>query len=285
MNTDLTAISHHLPSDRLSLDLSGPVVNRAAVKRALALTTEIEAKFFMPHAVADRVTADLPFVQIEQRYFPPEKVMPLLERFVINQPLTVNNQELYLPVEVVRRELADISIARIRSISEPGGETAYFIEFKGPKVGAEGSRISRPELSKPITAKHYKSLAERATAGIVCKRRYELHGSITVEKGSVPRKAQIDYLEAAGKRVQTVDRDLYTVDIELLDPAHLSVLRTGEHTFDFLSECIELDSHNDEIAKILTTRRLAKNGLSSEAMHAIKVLEKRARALAVTVQG
>ena len=285
MNTDLTATSQYLPSDGLSLDLSGPVVNRAAVERALALTTEIEAKFFMPQAVAQGLTADLPFLQIEQRYFPPEKVTPLLERFFINQPLTVNDQELYLPAEVVRRELANISIARIRSVSEPGGEPAYFIEFKGPKVGAEGSRISRPELSKPITSKHYNTLAERATAGTVRKRRYELHGSITVEKSSVPRKAQIDYLEAAGKNGQTVNGDLYTVDIELLDPAHLSALRAGEHTFDFLGECIELDSHNDEIAKILTTRRLARNGLSLEAMHAIKVLEKRARALAVTVQG
>ena len=265
-----------LAPNALPITLSGPSIDRAAIRDALALHTEIEAKFFMPHPVAKEVTKDLPFLLIEQRYFPRRLITPLVKEFIIKPHLKASEKGIDLPKELVWRELADISTARIRTISEPGGGSSHFIEFKGPKEGAEDCRISRLEIQRPITLKAYKALAERATAGSVRKRRYHVEGAIIIDGTSIPRVAQIDSLEAAGKDLREASKHFSTVDIELLDPGHIRSLRDGSHTFPFLHTCVELLSHSDEHAHMVTTRRLAKKGLSDDVLKAVQEIETQA---------
>ncbi|MEY4669798.1 MAG: hypothetical protein RL518_2497 [Pseudomonadota bacterium] len=197
---------------------------------------------------------------------------PLLERFLGHEQTTNTQLGLHLPRVLHQRELEELSIARIRKTREPGQDPKYFIEFKGAKEGDTLFRISRRELSKPISEELYKALKHEATAGTIQKRRYCVSGTITVDSRVIPVVAQVDCLEAAGKNLRKVKTDFDTVDIELHDATHIHALRSGEHSFDFLRYCIELSSADTEAVKPLSTRRIAKKGLCDEAIEAIKNL-------------
>ena len=268
-------ISPSSASGDFSLNVTGPTIDRAAAKEALGL--EIEAKFFMPRALAQRLTSGSPFVQIEQRYFPRELVRPLLEKFLMRNRTDLNYGDREIGGTIDHSVFANFSIARIRIIRQPKQKPTYFIEFKGAKEGDEGARISRREISHEISAKQYAALKDNATAGTLYKRRYAISGTIAVSGEVIPAIAQIDCLQAAGKNLQKVSPAFDTVDIELRDPSHVHALRAGEHSFTFLQKCIELSSCNETLAKHLTTRRLAKKGIHPEAVKAIKKLEAEAQ--------
>jgi len=260
MGLDFFDSSRHPFSRDVPLNLPGPQIDRSAAKQELNPEIEIEAKFFLPRTLAKKLTSSARFMQIEQRYFKRELIKSLLEEFIV-------------PNRSGPIDLSGLSIARIRRTREPGQEAKYFIEFKGEKGGSNTARISRREISEPITAKDYKALKERATAGILRKRRYSIPGTITIDGRSIAAVAQIDCLQAAGKKLHKVKTKFDTVDIELQDPAHIDALRSGHHSFSFLARSIELSANNGRLAKVLTTRRIAKNGLDPDAVKAIKKLE------------
>lgn len=275
MTPDSIHLSRHSAHRGDSLNVSGPAIDRPAVKKEL----EIEAKFFMPRALAQKLTSGLEFTQIEQSYFKRDQVRPLLEQFLIGRRSPSNHGEVALGGTTDRNELASLSIARIRRVRHPEQGPRYFIEFKGSKEGEEGARISRREVSREISAKQYEALKAEASAGTLRKRRYSISGTITVNGRTIPAEAQIDCLQAAGKELHKVSPTFDTVDIELLDPSHIHALREGHHSFEFLKNCIELSSHNKHLAKPLTTRRVAKWGLYREALKAIEQLEAQAHRL------
>ena len=273
MGYKFTDTSRHPANGDSSLNIVGPSIDRSAVKVQLTDGVEIEAKFFMPRALAHEITAALPFIQIEQRYFPRELIKPLLERFLYGPGARSTGNELRVIRDVREDEIADFSIARIRRLFRPGQEPDYVIEFKGAKEVAEGARISRREISQPISAKQYTALTEKATAGIVRKRRYSISGTMTIQGKAIPAEAQIDCVQAAGKKLSKINTSFDTVDIELRDPSHIHALRAGRHSFSFLASCIELSSADPKLSKPLATKRIAKKGLNPEALQAIKKLE------------
>lgn len=275
MGPDSINTSRRSSNGDLSLNVAGPTIDRSAFKQALPL--EIEAKFFMPRALAQKLTSGLPFVQIEQRYFPKELVRPLLEKFFMCNRTGSNHRDSGIGIAIHHADLADVTIARIRKITQLKQAPKYFIEFKGAKEGDEGARISRREISREISAKQYEALKEDATAGTVRKRRYAIDGTITVRGTDFPAVAQIDRLQAAGKNLQKVSATFDTVDIELRNPSHINALRSGDHSFPFLRGCVELSAHHEKLAKPLTTRRLAKKGIHPDAVNAIKQLEAEAQ--------
>jgi hypothetical protein len=273
MGHKVTDTSQHPAHGDTSLNFAGPSIDRSAVKAQLTDGVEIEAKFFMPRALAHEVTSALPFVHIEQRYFPRGLINPLLKGFAdVLGPRPAGN-ELRSARNARENELPDFSIARIRRTFRPGEQPHYFIEFKGAKEVTEGARISRREISHPISAKQYKALTETATAGIVRKRRYSISGTITIQGRPISAEAQIDCVQAAGKKLQKINTSFDTVDIELQDPSHIHALRAGRHSFPFLASCIELSSADKKLARPLATKRIAKRGLDPEALQAIKKLE------------
>lgn len=258
-------------SDDGDLNVSGPSIDRSSARKELTQGREIEAKFFMPRAMAQKLTSGLPFTQIEQHYFKRTLVKSLVEMFLSNKGDPSN------PTALPPNESGEFSIARIRSTREPGQDATYFIEFKGSKEGVAGFRISRREVSEPISFRQYKALREDATAGSLRKRRYAIAGTITVNGTQIPALAQIDSLQAAGKELHKTSTTFDTVDVELQDTSHIAELRAGHHSFEFLHCCIELSAHNEAFAKTLTTRRIAKKGLHTDAVKAIKRLEAEAQ--------
>lgn len=281
MGPDFIDSSQRSPAGDLSLNISGPSIDRGSTKADLTQGFEIEAKFFLPRALAKKITGAMPFTQIEQRYFKRNFVRPLLERFLGETNGSSTDRDLAINREIPLIERSDFSIARIRRTRYPGKQPTYFIEFKGAKTGDKGTRISRREISLPISAKHYKALKEEATAGTIRKRRYAVSGTITIAGVAIPAVAQIDSLQAAGKKLHKVTTKFDTIDIELGDPSHIHALRAGHHSFRFLSSCIELSSYNEKLGKPLTTRRIAKNGLQQDGLKAIKKLEEHADRLRV----
>lgn len=277
MGPDSLDFSQRLLASAPSLNVPGPSVDRAAAKAELTPGLEIEAKFFLPRAAAEVLTRALPFAQIEQRYFKRNLVRPLIERFLKETRRTSSDGGVSMRSDTADVDPANFSIARIRRTRFPKQQPTYCIEFKGAKEGDMGFRISRREVSLPISAKQYKALKEEATAGTLRKRRYSISGTITVNGESIPTVAQVDCLQAAGKKLRKVDTKFDTVDIELSDVAHIHALRRGHHSFHFLSSCVELSSRHETLGKPLTTRRLAKDGLHPEALKAIKQLEAEAQ--------
>jgi hypothetical protein len=273
MGPDSLDISQRSLAGDISLNVSGPRVDRATAKADLTQGLEIEAKFFLPRELARKVTRSIPFAQIEQRYFKRNLVRPLLERFLNEEKRNATDDRNSMRIGTPPGEREDFSIARIRRTRYPKQEPTYFIEFKGAKEGDSGFRISRRELSLPISSKQYKALKEEATAGTLRKRRYSISGTLTVNGETIPAVAQVDCLQAAGKKLHKVAGKFDTVDIELNDPRHIHALRAGHHSFAFLQKCVELSAHDEKLGKSLTTRRLAKNGLHSDALKAIKKLE------------
>ena len=168
----------------------------------------------------------------------------------------------------------EFSSARVRRICTPGELPDYYLEFKGSKEGFGDLRISRRELSLCISSAEYELLKGEATAGTLHKLRYAFPGTITVNGQMVSAVAQVDCLQAAGKKLHNLKDDFSTADIELLDLSHIHAVRAGQHSFTFLEHCIELSAFDKKLWKPLTTRRLAKKGLRDAAMKALKTLKK-----------
>jgi hypothetical protein len=272
MSLESPHTSKHSTTREPSLDIEGPGIDRNAEQNRLSEGREIEAKFFIPPHVARKLIRGCPFSQIEQHYFKERDVAPLLRALLQGEPISeasprpvVSQPEVFAPEE--------FSSARIRRTRLPGEGPIYHLEFKGSKVEEANVRISRREVSYTITSAEYKSLKVMATAGAIRKRRYSIAGTIHVNKEVLDVTAQIDCLQAAGKKLSQVVANFDTVDIEICNVAHIHALRSGHHSFPFLKDCVEISALDRKLFKPLATRRIAKAGLEEDALKALKKLE------------
>ena len=264
--------SNNSPSIVSPLNITGPAIDRTVERSQHAEGREIEAKFFIPKEVAQKLVKGLRFTQIEQHYFRGGDITSLLEVFVHSK----RPSQTPYPTRPETKKISmtdEFSSARIRRTRAAKESPSYSIEFKGSKEGEANLRISRREISYPITSAEYKSLKDEATAGAIRKRRYAIPGTITVNGQVIQVTAQVDRLQAAGRKLHKVEAEFDTVDIELHDTAHIHALRAGHHSFQFLENCIEISALDRKICKPLTTRRLAKHGLREDALKAVKTLE------------
>jgi len=243
------------------LNISGPSIDRSRARLELDPNREIEAKYFIPSDILKRLVKGRDFAQIEQRYFPSDRVRAIVEEF--RDILKIADPEVF-------------TSARIRRVRVPNGAITFYIESKGRKEGSDGSRISRREASATIEPETYKRLKERATAGILRKRRYTVSGAISTAHGVLPIAAQVDVLQAAGRKIRNLNVKFATVDIELGHHEHIRDLRAGRHSFKFLDECVELTAKRAKEQKILATRQIAKTGLGEEQLKLLKQLEREA---------
>ena len=272
MSLESPHTSKHTTIREPSLNIEGPAIDRNAEQNRLSEGREIEAKFFIPPHVARNLIRGRPFSQIEQRYFKERDIAPLLRALLQGGRISeASSRPVGIQPEVFAPE--EFSSARIRRTRHPGESPIYHLEFKGSKVEEANVRISRREVSYTITSAEYKSLKEMATAGAIRKRRYSIPGIIQVDKEVMDVTAQIDCLQAAGKKLSKVEADFDTVDIELRNAAHIHALRSGHHSFPFLQDCVEISALDRKLFKPLATRRIAKAGLEDDAIKALKKLE------------
>jgi CYTH domain-containing protein len=264
--------SKHPTASGHSLDIKGPAIDRKTELNGLSEGREIEAKFFIPPEVARKLIKGRSFSQIEQHYFKERDIAPLLHALLQGKRISEASAS---PAAINRKVFApeEFSSARIRRTRHPGERPDYHLEFKGSKVEEENVRISRREASYTITSAEYKSLKEMAIAGAIRKRRYSIPGTIQVKNEVLHVTAQIDCLQAAGKKLKAVVAAFNTVDIELHNAAHIHALRSGRHSFSFLPNCVELSALDRKLVKPLTTRRIAKTGLEEDAIDALRKLE------------
>lgn len=254
----------HPASHPASLNISGPSIDRSNILRTPEVTREIEAKYFIPNEVLSPVIKGRSYIQIEQRYFPSDRVRAIVEEF--KTELNISDPEAF-------------SSARIRRSRSPHGALIFHLESKGKKQGKDDVRISRREATATISAATYKKLKDEATAGTLRKRRYTIHGAIETEHGKIPVIAHVDVLQAAGKKIRKLKNAPSTVDIELTSAAHIRHLRAGRHSFSFLAKCIELTARAPSEQKILATRLLAKQGIGEEQSRLLKKLAREAQEL------
>ena len=272
MSLESPHTSKHTTTREPSLDIEGPGIDRNAEQNLLSEGREIEAKFFIPPHLTRTLVRGRRFSQIEQRYFKERDIGPLLCALLQGERISeASSRPVVTQPEVFAPE--EFSSARIRRTRHPEERPIYHLEFKGRKVEEASVRISRREVSYTITSAEYKSLKEMATAGAIRKRRYAIPGIIQVDKEVLDVTAQIDCLQAAGKKLSKVVADFDTVDIELRNAAHIHALRSGHHSFPFLQNCVEISALDRKLFKSLATRRIAKAGLEEDALKALKKLE------------
>lgn len=221
---------------------------------------EIELRFFVSLERIKECGAlqGIEPLRIRQDYFPERRIPSLLESYRVYERFDVGDE---------------ITSARLRR-TERSGNVQYSIELKGSKRPSEEGKISRVEISIPIEKSEYKRLSTKATAGSLEKLRYEIEGMLLCPtEGPVAVTAQIDMLERAGKSRQKVKTDYVTVDVEIPSLSAAGPLRRGLHSFDFLRDgAVDLSTSDDALSDAMSTRRLAREGITRRAKKAIRKL-------------
>jgi hypothetical protein len=66
----------------------------------------------------------------------------------------------------------------------------------------------------------------------------------------------------------------FTADIEVQEKGLIKDLRKGRHSFEFLKDCVELNSLDDELSKPLSSRTLARKGFGERQLWAAGKIDK-----------
>lgn len=247
------------PATPHQVDLSRASFGAHTPSADIAQSTEIELKFFIPDDILRPLIRGREHFQLQQHYFPKESVAQLKREFSL--PLLVENSD-------------EFKVARVRETRIPDGSIHYLLEFKGPK-----GEISRREFGISINRATYRTLLDRATAGTVQKKRYEIPGAIHHKGRDIISVAQVDVVLRAGIQAEPLTQTLATIDIELATHDLAEALLAGKHTFDFLRNCVPLFGEGADIGKNIATRKLAKRGLDGDAKEALKELKVAAKKL------
>lgn len=210
---------------------------------------EIELKYFVPleRVIASGLIDRLEPRRIVQDYFPRSSVPELID-------------ELRLSERFDRTD--ELTSARLRR-SETSRGTLFSIDFKSRKQEGELGRLSRFEVSIPLSFEQYTCFSTRATTGTIEKLRYSLSGVVMPDtKHEMEVTAEVDIIMRAGGKGKLVDPSFALVDIELPDESLVKAMRAGFHTFDLLeSKVVELTAASQDLQDVLSSRRMAKHGV------------------------
>ncbi len=215
---------------------------------------EIEVRYFVPDELAATLKKG-DYISIEQHYFPEKTIRSLIKRFDVDERFGDHDQ---------------LTSARIRRTKEKDGPDKYELEFKGQKEAVHGALISRCELGIEISKELYKDLLPEATDGALKKRRYEIAGRITNGGASEKIHGHLDALRKAGNSLERLPEPFWTIDIELTNTSLFKPLRAGRHNFDFLSQCIEIGTLDDDLRRSLRNSSIAKKGIPDWALDKAK---------------
>jgi len=245
---------------------SGSVRQHLPAGPLQALTIETEMRFFVPAKLFAGIVEGQKPSRIIQSYFPEKLISSLLERFGVHEQVQYAEQ---------------FSHARIRSSKSPGNGITYELEFKAPKFPSEEGKLSRLVLPQPIklSTRQFKLLAREATAGTVMKDRYCLKGSLGTGVLREDCVAEIDRFLAGGTNMRPFSKPLTTIDVELQDESWAREIRAGNHTFDFLETCPQMNALHADVTAPLSNRKLARDGLGSKQHRAIRTLEQLSKRL------
>ena len=255
---------HHSSRDGLRDSSNPPDLSQVSFGKThqsidISQSTEIELKFFAPANLLENLIHGKDFDILEQHYFSREEVKRLRLEYSLHEHLEHSHE---------------FTVARVRQTKTHAGERSYLIEFKGRKED-----ICRREYGIALSRKEYRELLERASAGSVEKRRFEIEGHIEHNGSHVKAVAQVDVLLKAGRPPATLTTSLITVDVELSSVELAEALRRGKHSFRFLERCLDISTDGTDAAKSLTTRKLAKYGFDKERRDALRKLESLAKHL------
>lgn len=215
---------------------------------------EIEMRYLVPPHLLSSIVGSTQPKRITQHYFPQSSLKGLLKRFCVHALVAGADT---------------FTSARVRKTRHPEETVSYDIEFKGPKEKLHGLRISRAEFGLPLTRSEFKELRGDATAGMVRKLRYEVEGSIRLDRKDVPTIAQIDLFKWAGSPTRPLKQEYITVDIELNEELLVTPFLKGKHTFSFLSECVDMVSSGKKIRRHLSSTEVARHGLGKKQLSAL----------------
>lgn len=229
---------------------------------------ETEMRYFVPLSklAESGLIEGVEPVRILQHYFPKSGVAGLVSQFGLNERFDRTDE---------------LSSARLRRSEGPAG-TVFSIDFKSRKFEGAGGRISRIEISIPLSFEEYCSRLGNATSGTLEKLRYSIQGSVTMPGGDeLALKAEVDLVCRAGNKGKRVDPSFALVDIELPDGQIALRMREGKHSFEILkSGALELIQAPAELAEVLSTKRMAKHGLGRDERQAIGKLRELCEAAA-----
>lgn len=231
-------------------------------------STEREATYLVKRSRIEQIVDLSKARQVElfQAYFPRKLV-----RQLAMEVFTRHEGELGYPIEA-------FSSARLRRTID-ADQVSYALEIKGPKTGPWRAKIARPELSVPIDQGRYCELLPRASRGFVDKTRFIVTGQVwTKARQFTEVEAHIDFIHGTGQtlkgnriwRWKPNRADFSKVDIELPSTKLLRALRSGRHDFEFLKEdAVEITSLRRKDREMLSTRRMARNGVDRKTRKAI----------------
>ncbi len=246
-----------LPESRAtsSNTFEGAIIPERGTDLLAPAPREIEIRYLVPPHLFSTIIGSIVPKEITQHYFPKSAMRGLLEHFSVHALVAGADT---------------FSSARVRRTRDAQGERSYEIEFKGPKQKVSGLRISRAEFGIPISREQFKELRALATAGILEKLRYEVDGSICDSDKLVPIIAQIDLVQRAGIPPKRLDQSYVTADVELTEERLVVPFCQGEHTFSFLSDCIDMGRSGKKIRRHLSSTAVARKGLGKKQRAALE---------------
>lgn len=206
---------------------------------------------------------------LEQRYFPKEALPRIVILAKEAHGLSDN--------QIAEKKF---SSARLRKVTRVGKTPRYFLELKSNKTGPSSLKLSRAELSVPLSRSDYIRLLPSAHAGLVRKKRLIFEGEISVSGDrTIPCRLQVDYWLKAGKRIPSGTPSqkfgFVTADLELPSQKLARLVRLGRHSISMLDKSMELSALPAEQQSILSNRRLACKGFDKDARSQIRrLLEK-----------
>lgn len=242
---------------------------------------ECELQYYLPLKQLPNSARDLigAAIEIRQAYFE-KAAVPELVSHVRNCLGSLGEYESY-----------DFTSARLR-MQQSGLEQRLTLDIKGGKLGPEGMRILRPEISLVLDSEEFHRLLPRATRGILVKSRVPLDGQVFDSDGSAHDvKLHIDIIrEAGGQNLRNTAMRLPEfafIEVEFFgDKGSCMQLaqrfRQGHHDQSFLKGAPEISALEKEVAAPLRSKRLAREGFGEKArtlvfdLHTSAVLLRRA---------
>lgn len=218
---------------------------------------EIEVRYFVPGKLTEQITEKLTYITIEQHYFPDKVLKDLVKRFGVSRVVS---------------DFEGFTTGRIRRTKFSSDNSIYELEFKGPKEMAGGAPISRSEFGIAITKDLFSELLPDATEGSLKKRRYQINGKI--EDGTAWRSAtgHLDILRRAGPELKRLKNPFATIDIELPSAQLLAALRSGRHSFKFLTQCVEIGRLDSSVRTAIANSTIAHEGINGRQEKALDEL-------------
>lgn len=175
----------------------------------------------------------------------------------------------YRIVYRTNKSIPPLKTGRIRRVDLAGKGSKFFATFKGPYL----TEYSRAEYEREIPQEVYELLLPLCQGFTIKKTRYHLPGYIYLGKSKIPVQAEIDHLTDWSD-------DFYTVDIEVTKDSHVTALRNGDHSFDFIKKgAVDLTKQTMTLRKALSMKFLARNGFGKLTKRAVNKLSKTARSL------